>query len=87
MKFEKVDIKLLLMLISVLVLTSFLIVFFMRLAAALYIYMVGGGFEFSWVQNLILSARGGVGGGVVLGIGVWVMSKLEEKKNRKVDKK
>lgn len=46
-----------------------------------------GGVEFSWVQNLILSARGGVGGGVVLGIGVWVMSKLEEKKNRKVDKK
>lgn len=43
MKFEKVDIKLSLVLISVLVLTSFLVVFFMRLAAALYIYMVGGG--------------------------------------------
>ncbi|WP_416638649.1 hypothetical protein [Pseudomonas sp. OHS18] len=70
------------MLIFVLVLTSFLVVFFMRLAAALYIYIVGGGFEFSWIHNLILSARGGVSGGVVLGIGVWVMSKLEEKKKK-----
>lgn len=70
MKFDKVDIKLLLVLIFLLVLTSSLVVFSMRLAAALYIYMVGGGFEFSWIQNLILSARGGVGGGVLLGIGV-----------------
>lgn len=82
MSFKQVGVKLLLALIFVSVLTSFLIVFLMRLLAALYLYIDGGFFEFSWVQNFILSARGGLGGGVVLGIGIWVMAKLEESKSK-----
>lgn len=73
MHFKRVGVSLLLALIFVYVLTSFLVVFLMKLLAALYIYIVGGFFEFSWAQSLIMSARGGVGGGVVLGIGIWVI--------------
>ncbi|PZW39022.1 hypothetical protein [Pseudomonas sp. URMO17WK12:I2] len=81
MNFKRVGMKLLLALVFISVLTSFLVVFLMKLLAALYIYIVGGG-EFSWAQSLIMSARGGVGGGVVLGIGIWVMAKLEELKSK-----
>lgn len=84
--FEKVGVKLLLLLIVLSVATIFFLVFLMKLMAASYVFIVAGTFEFLWVENLIVSARGGVGAGMVAGIGMWVISKLEEKKNRRTDK-
>lgn len=42
MNFKRVGMKLLLALVFISVLTSFLVVFLMKLLAALYIYIVGG---------------------------------------------
>lgn len=80
MMFEKVGVKLLFLLIFLSSATVFFIVFLMKLIAALYVFTVAGMFEFLWVENLIVSARGGLGAGVVIGIGMWIISRLEEKK-------
>lgn len=86
--FEKVGVKLLVLLVFLSSATVFFIVFLMKLIATLYVFTVAGGVDFLWVENLIVSAQGGLGAGVVTGIGMWIVSRLEEKKRgliRRVD--
>ena len=80
--FERVGVKLLVLLVFLSSATVFFIVFLMKLIAALYFFTVAGGVEFLWVENLIVSARGGLGAGVVIGIGMWIISRVEEKRKR-----
>ena len=80
--FERVGVKLLVLLVFLSSATVFFIVFLMKLIAALYVFTVAGGGKFLWVENLIVSARGGLGAGVVIGIGMWIISRVEEKRKR-----
>ncbi|NQD81218.1 hypothetical protein HP436_13650 [Pseudomonas sp. CrR14] len=79
--FERVGVKLLVLLVFLSSATVFFIVFLMKLIAALYVFTVAGGGGL-WVENLIVSARGGLGAGVVIGIGMWIISRVEEKRKR-----
>lgn len=80
--FERVGVKLLVLLVFLSSATVFFIVFLMKLIATLYVFTVAGGVDFLWVENLIVSARGGLGAGVVIGIGMWIISRVEEKRKR-----
>lgn len=80
--FERVGVKLLALLVFMSSATVFFIVFLMKFIAALYVSTITGVFEFLWVESLIISARGGLGAGVVTGIGMWIITRLEEKKKR-----
>lgn len=35
-----------------------------------------------WLDALVYSVRGGGGAGVILGIGIWVLAKVEELKSK-----
>lgn len=56
-------------------------VFLAKLGVAIYFSFVTGEFNFMWLDALVYSARGGGGAGVVLGIGIWVLAKVEELKS------
>jgi len=57
-------------------------VFLAKLGVATYFSFFAGELNFMWLDALVYSARGGGGAGVVLGIGIWVMAKVEELKNK-----
>ncbi|NQD81219.1 hypothetical protein HP436_13655 [Pseudomonas sp. CrR14] len=57
-------------------------IFLAKLGVAVYFTFVNGEFNFMWLDALVYSARGGGGAGVFLGIGIWMMAKLEESKNK-----
>lgn len=52
----------------------------LKIGVALYFYVTLGLFEFNFVDAVFLSARGAAGAGSVLGLGMWIANKMNEKK-------
>jgi len=55
-------------------------VFLLKFGVALFFYVSSGEFRFMWDDAFIASAKGGGATGGVLGLGMWLMTKLEEKR-------
>jgi hypothetical protein len=71
-----IDLKLLALLLFYCVVVLISLVFFSKISVALFFYFSDGSFYFSWMDALDYSVRAGLGGGIPLGCGIWVMSKL-----------
>lgn len=50
------------------------------LCAALLVYLKTGCFMFGWVEDVLFSMKRGLITGLPVGAGIWIMSKLKEKK-------
>lgn len=57
-------------------------VFLAKLGVSTYFSFLTGEFNFMWLDALVYSVRGGGGAGVILGIGIWVLAKVEELKSK-----
>jgi len=61
-------------------LSFFFLILGLKIGVALYFYVTLGLFEFNFVDAVFLSARGAAGAGSVLGLGMWIANKMNEKK-------
>ncbi|WP_416042043.1 hypothetical protein ACM3CU_06630 [Edwardsiella ictaluri] len=77
---QTVGFRLLCFLIIYCVCISTGIIFFIRLLITCIYFYKNGLFEFDWVLNVIYSVKMGLSGGIPLGIGCWILSKLDERK-------
>ncbi len=53
------------------------------LLGRLIVYIKTGAWFFNWEKDLIYSLRMGISAGVLTGIGVWIKTKVLERKNEK----
>lgn len=74
------DMILLLYLMLFSVLSFFLLILALKVGVAFYFYLARGYFELDLAEALFLSARGAAGAGCVLGLGMWIAGKMNEKK-------
>lgn len=74
------DLKLLAFLILYWVAILIGFVYVSKIAVASFFYFSNGNFYFAWKDVLNYAIRAGLGGGIPLGCGIWVMSKLEKRK-------
>ncbi len=68
-----------LMLSFFLLITS--ILFFIRLGVAIIFFIKNGCFYFEWIISITNSLERGAAIGSVLGLGIWLLSKMRENKN------
>lgn len=54
----------------------------LRFTISLYVFFIKGKFIFG-IEDFIYSTKGGIAAGLPLGIGCWVLTKLEEKHKNK----
>lgn len=81
MKFKKVGFSLLIFLVVYWIMAIFFIILLVGLGVALLFYLKSGNaFYFDWIKESVYSMRKAVPGGGVLGAGIWIKSKLQEKK-------
>ncbi len=69
------------LMISFFLLTT-LILFFIRLSVATIFLIKNGYFYFEWIINMADSLKRGAAIGSVLGIGIWLLSKMRENKGK-----
>lgn len=82
MKPQSVGPKLLILLIIYGFLTLTIIALISCLVASMLVYMKSGKFIFNWNDDVIYSIRTGIAVGVPTGIGIWLLSKLKENKEK-----
>ncbi|WP_312244763.1 hypothetical protein [Stutzerimonas nitrititolerans] len=80
MIFKAAGVGLLLFLVVFNIIFIFFLVFLLKFGVALFFYVSSGEFRFMWDDAFIASAKGGGATGGVLGLGMWLMTKLEEKR-------
>lgn len=61
----------------------FLTIFLVKIGIAGIFFFNDGAFYFKWQHQLVDSGRIGFFGGIPIGIGSWVLSKMEETKRKK----
>ncbi|MDX6914706.1 immunity protein [Pectobacterium carotovorum] len=79
---NKIGIKTLLILITSFTVFIALTVLLIRLGIASVFFFKDGFFYFSWQNGVIDSARKGLSGGIPLGVGIWIMSRLKANKDK-----
>ncbi|WP_150561426.1 hypothetical protein [Pandoraea bronchicola] len=57
-------------------------VLILRLVISIYVFTIKGKFIFG-VEDLVYSSKAGLAAGIPLGIGSWVLTKIEEYNNQK----
>ncbi|WP_413726397.1 hypothetical protein [Sodalis sp. RH16] len=80
MKSIVIDLKLLALLLFYWVAILIAFVFLSKIAVALFFYFSNGNFYFAWTDALDYAIKAGLGEGIPLACGIWVMSKLGERK-------
>ena len=84
MRFKKIDIPLFIFLIIYWVAAIFLIIFLLSLSIALIFYLKNGNeFYFDFLQESIYALRKAIPGGIILGSGLWIKARLQERKDKK----
>ncbi|WEF12520.1 hypothetical protein M9782_04295 [Pectobacterium actinidiae] len=79
---NKVGIKTLLMLIISFSALIAITIILIRLGVASVFFFKNGTFYFSWYNGVIDAVKKGLSGGVPLGIGIWIMSRLKLNKEK-----
>ena len=76
---KKVNFRLLVFLIGYCVIFLFLFVMLLVFGMSVYAYFNVGGLNYGW-GDVIYSGKTALAGGIPLGIGCWILSKLDERK-------
>jgi hypothetical protein len=88
MNFKKVGIPLFIFLILYWMLAIFLIVFLLSLGVAFIFYLKNGSeFYFDFFKESTYSLSKAIPGGSILGSGIWIKAKLQERKDKKTSVK
>ncbi|TNV14017.1 hypothetical protein FH968_20720 [Buttiauxella sp. B2] len=80
---EKINIKGLVKLIFSCVSILYVAIVFAYLMASVIVYFKIDIFEFDWKEAFADAFRKGITGGLILGFGIWIKAKLQERKNKK----
>ncbi|MNG65601.1 hypothetical protein D3C79_238690 [compost metagenome] len=84
-KFQRAGIPLLIFLVFYWSLIISVTIFFAVLGVAIFFFLTSGNeLNFDWLAQGISAVRKGVSAGVILGIGIWIKAKIEEKRRKKV---
>lgn len=84
MRFKKIGIPLFIFLILYWMVAIFLIIFLLSLSIALIFYLKNGNeFYFDFLQESIYALRKAIPGGIILGSGLWIKARLQERKDKK----
>lgn len=84
MRFKKIGIPLFIFLILYWMVAIFLIIFLLNLSIALIFYLKNGNeFYFDFLQESIYALRKAIPGGIILGSGLWIKARLQERKDKK----
>lgn len=84
MRFKKVGFPLLVFLVLYWMAAIFLIVFLLSLGIALIFYFKNGNdFHFDFFKESIYSLSKAIPGGGILGFGIWIKAKLQDRKDKK----
>ncbi|MFG1172493.1 hypothetical protein AAFN90_02600 [Erwiniaceae bacterium CAU 1747] len=59
------------------------VLFMCQLGVSTVFFMLDGSFLFSWKDALYLALKKGCIAGLVLGVGLWIKAKLQERKDKK----
>lgn len=83
-KFKKIGITLFIFLILYWMSAIFLIIFLLSLSISLIFYLkTGNDFYFNFLQESIYALRKSIPGGIILGSGLWIKVRLQERKDKK----
>lgn len=83
-KFQRASISLLIFLVFYWSLIISLTIFFAVLGVAIFFFLTNGNvLNFDWLAQGISAVRKGVSAGAVLGIGIWIKARLQERKDKK----
>ncbi len=81
MKFQKIGFSLLVFLVAYWIMAIFIIILLIGLGVALIFYLKSNNsFYFDWIEESIYAIKKSVPGGGILGVGIWIKAKLEDKK-------
>jgi len=82
MKLKKVGLQLLFFLVFYWIAAIFIIIFVIGIGVAFIFYLkTDNSFYFDWINESIYALNRAVPGGGVLGIGIWIKARLQEKKD------
>jgi hypothetical protein len=80
---EKINIKDMVKLIFSCVSILYVAVVLAYLMASIIVYFKMDIFDFDWKEVFSDALRKGIVGGLILGFGIWIKAKLQERKNKK----
>lgn len=80
---EKINFKDLVKLISSCISILYVAVVLAYLLASVIVYFKIDIFDFDWKEAFSDAFRKGIVGGLILGFGIWIKAKLQERKNKK----
>ncbi|MFU9138220.1 hypothetical protein [Erwinia tasmaniensis] len=84
MRFKKIGLPLFIFLILYWMAAIFLIIFLLSLSIAFIFYFKNGNeFYFDFLQESIYALRKAIPGGIILGSGLWIKARLQERKDKK----